>query len=88
MQTLDETMERQMTARPTGKPIPYLREWRDAKLMTAGELAERVERSRAAISRIEHGGSASYATIKAIASVLGVSTDELLYTAPSKKKGR
>ncbi|MGZ6387727.1 MAG: helix-turn-helix domain-containing protein [Ktedonobacterales bacterium] len=82
MTSPDETKAR----RQNGRPIPYLRAWRDAKLVTAGELATKTGKSRAAISRIEHGGGALYPTIKDIAAALGISTDELLHTNPEKRK--
>lgn len=71
-------------ARPHGRPIPYLRAWRDVKLITATELSEQADISRTALSRIEHGGNAAYSTIKKLADALGITTDELL-SAPKRK---
>lgn len=74
--------------RQNGRPVPYLRAWRDAKLISSGELAAKTGKSRAAISRIEHGGAALYATIKDIAAALDIPPDELLTVDPSKRKAR
>lgn len=75
---------RNAMGRPSGRPIPYLRAWRDAKLITATDLADRADVSRTALSRIEHGSNASYETIRKLATALGIAPEELL-SKPTKR---
>ncbi len=62
-----------------GRRLPYLRAWRDKKLMAQHELAEKSGLARATIARAEKGHEGvNYANIRKIAAALGISTDELL----------
>lgn len=56
----------------------HLRQIRERRFLTQGELAERVGMSRAAINRIEQGGEARMSTARKLAEVLEVDPEELI----------
>ena len=56
-----------------------LREWRERRLLTQRELAERVGMSTGQINRIERGiHEPRFSTIRKLAEALEVTTDELV----------
>lgn len=66
-----------------GRPLPYLKAWRMAKLMGQAELARAAGVTKGTMARAERGDEVvSFANIRKIAAALGVSTDELLSQAP------
>jgi transcriptional regulator with XRE-family HTH domain len=55
-----------------------LKEWRDRRYLTQGELAERAKVSRATISLLESGSRGpQYPIAKRLAEALGVTLDDL-----------
>lgn len=73
---------------PRGVTVPYLGEWRRARLMTQRELAEKAGVSRPTIARGEAGGSISYVHVRALADALSVSPDALRYEGPEARQGK
>ena len=67
--------------------ILRLREVRERLLLSQEELALRSGVSRSTVSRLERGlQEPTYATLKRLASALGVSSRTLLRPAPSQRK--
>lgn len=62
--------------------LPYLRAWREQRIMTQGELAERAGITSATISRIENGAGAKLRTIARLADALGISREQLIRSQP------
>ncbi len=54
-----------------------LREARESRWMTQGELAQRSGLSVTTISRLEHGGGVRVSNIKALAKALGVEPGDI-----------
>lgn len=66
-----------------GKPLPYLKAWRMAKLMGQSELAKAAGVTKGTMARAERGDEVvSFANIRKIADALGISTDDLLNKDP------
>ena len=66
-----------------GKPLPYLKAWRLEKLLGQAELARKVGVTKGTMARAERGDEVvSFANIRKIAEVLGISTDDLLNKNP------
>jgi DNA-binding XRE family transcriptional regulator len=60
-----------------GLPAPSLQAWRIKVGLTQLELAERAGVRRATITRIETGGPARIKTVRALATAMGCSIDDL-----------
>lgn len=73
-----------MTAdRVRGLALPYLRAWRLKKVVSQGELLGRTGMARSSLARAEKGDQVvSFASIQLLASALGISPDELVYSDP------
>jgi transcriptional regulator with XRE-family HTH domain len=67
-----------MATRTTLYQIPRLAEIRRAQFLTQGKLADKAKVSRASISAIESGKSATPETVQALATALGISREELV----------
>lgn len=73
-----------MARQAVGVPLPYLRAWRQRKLMTQMQLAEAAGVNPSTERRAEKGDEVvSYANVKKLAAALGVSTDDLRFRDPS-----
>lgn len=66
-------------------PLSYLRAWREAKLISQGELSERTGVAESTISKLEHGGRANMRTVGKLAEGLGIARQQLVYEQPSKE---
>ncbi len=61
-----------------------LKEWRQRRLLTQAELAERVEMTVGTINRIERGvHDPRFSTIRKLAAALDVAPDDLIVVEPS-----
>ena len=61
-----------------------LKEWRQRRLLTQAELAERVEMTVGAINRIERGvHEPRFSTIRKLAAALDVTPDDLIVNEPN-----
>ena len=61
-----------------------LKEWRQRRLLTQAELAERVEMTVGTINRIERGvHEPRFSTIRKLAAALEVTPDDLILDEPS-----
>jgi transcriptional regulator with XRE-family HTH domain len=61
-----------------------LKEWRQRRLFTQAELAERVEMTLGTINRIERGvHEPRFSTIRKLAAALDVTPDDLIVDAPN-----
>ena len=67
-----------MAGRTTLYAIPRLAELRLARFLTQGQLADKANVSRAAISAIEAGKKANPETVKRLAEALGITREELI----------
>lgn len=70
-----------------GEPVPHLRKWRRARLLTQQELAQKSGIARTTIARVELGAPAQFSTIRRLAQALEVAPQELL-GAPNTKDRR
>lgn len=63
-------------------PLPRLKEWRERRMLTQGELAQRAGVARATISRLERvyepWEGARFSTIRKLAAALDVQPEELM----------
>lgn len=72
-----------MAEKARGLPLPHLRAWRIKKLIGQSELADRAKLARATVTRAERGDEVvSFANIRKLAEVLGISADDLLNREP------
>jgi transcriptional regulator with XRE-family HTH domain len=72
-----------MAEKSRGLPLPHLREWRVKKLIGQSELADLAKIARATVTRAERGDEVvSFANIRKLAQVLGISPDDLLRKPP------
>ncbi len=55
-----------------------LREWRQRRLLSQGELADKADVGTATIARIEAGQGARLSTLRKLADALEITPDELL----------
>lgn len=64
--------------------VPFLRLWREYKLLSRAALAHEAGITEPAIEKLEMGRSmgARYATVQKLAKALGISTNELLHRKP------
>ena len=60
------------------KELVKLKEYREAKLLTQSELAEKAGVAIGVVSKAENGGKVSLGSIKKIAGALGVRADKLI----------
>lgn len=68
-----------MAEKVRGLPLPHLRAWRIKKLIGQSELADKAGLARATVTRAERGDTVvSFANIRKLAGVLGISPDDLL----------
>ena len=65
-----------------GQAVPYLKAWRDWKLLTQQELSVRADVAESTIVSIERGGNARLATIRKLATALGITPEELVRSNP------
>lgn len=65
-------------------PLPYLRAWRERKLLTRAALAEKSGVTESAIAKIEggHVAGVQFNTIHKLADALGITADQLISTQP------
>lgn len=70
------------TATTHGVALPHLRAWRDYRLLTQVQLAQRARISPRALISIELGGNARVSTIQRLADALRVTPARLAHTAP------
>jgi DNA-binding XRE family transcriptional regulator len=68
-----------------GLPVPYLKAWRDWRLLTQKELADKAKVSEATIVSIENGANARLITIRKLATALGITAEELAREMPGPK---
>ena len=72
-----------MAEKARGLALPHLRAWRIKKLIGQSELADKAALARATVTRAERGDTVvSFANIRKLAEVLGISADELLSEPP------
>lgn len=74
---------------PYGVRLPYLRAWREYRLMTQGMLEEATQHagakvSRYTITRIEDGKVTRIETVKRLAAALDVTPEQLCREAPAQ----
>jgi transcriptional regulator with XRE-family HTH domain len=75
-----------MAEKMRGLPLPHLKAWRIKKLIGQSELADRAGLARGTVTRAELGNQVvSFANIRRLAEVLGISPDELLSDPDSDK---
>jgi transcriptional regulator with XRE-family HTH domain len=67
--------------------LPHLRAWREKRVMTQTELAERSGVSLSTIVRVEHGQAAIVSTVRRLAEALKVTRDQLVNEDPEHTKG-
>lgn len=73
---------RERPARPV-----YFRHWREDAGLTQEELAERLDTTKSAISKLEHGHSkANQVTLEAFAAVIGCEPEDPLKWSPEQKR--
>lgn len=66
-----------------GRALPHLKAWRMHKLMSQTELAQRAGLAKSTVARAERGDEVvSFANIKRLAAVLGISGHELVEKHP------
>jgi transcriptional regulator with XRE-family HTH domain len=65
-----------------GLAVPYLRAWREARVLTQDELAEKSGVSAATISAAERGRSIQIPKIGRLAKALGIDRVTLVHTPP------
>jgi len=75
--------------KPGTVPIPFLRLWREYKLMSRAALAMAAGITEPAIEKIEAGRTtaARFSTAKKLATALGISPEDLLYHKPPTREG-
>jgi transcriptional regulator with XRE-family HTH domain len=66
--------------------LPYLRAWREKRVMTQNELAERSGVSLSTIVRVEHGQAAIVSTVRRLADALKLTRDQLVSEDPEQAK--
>jgi transcriptional regulator with XRE-family HTH domain len=64
--------------------VPHLRAWREHRLLTRAQLADKSGVSEAGIEKLESGRAAGarFTTVVKLAQALGVTTETLLTTSP------
>ncbi len=67
---------------PYGIPMPYLREWRMFRMYSQMELAKLAGLSNLTISHIESGRTASFTTVRAVATALNLTPEQLRFEVP------
>jgi len=68
-----------MAEKTRGLPLPHLKAWRVKKFLGQSELADKAGLARATVTRAERGDEVvSFANIRKLAEVLGISPDDLL----------
>lgn len=67
----------------TRVPLPYLRAWRLAKLLSQDELYAKTGVAKSTINKLEHGSQANMSTIGKLASGLDITRHQLVYEQPS-----
>ena len=65
-----------------GTAVPYLRAWREYRLLSQGELAQRGRVHRDTIVAAEHGRPIRLTTLGRLAKVLDVDRRDLVYQQP------
>lgn len=65
------------------QPVPHLKSWRLAKLLSQAKLAEQAHVGEITISRIENGEKANELTIYRLAQGLGITPHQLMNEEPS-----
>jgi DNA-binding XRE family transcriptional regulator len=65
-----------------GVALPSLREWRQRRLLTQVELAERAGVAAGTVTRAERGELVSYANVRKFAGILQVTPEQLQNEAP------
>lgn len=68
----------------SGFTIPYLRAWRNHRIMSQKELAEKAGITEATVSRLETGGRVRYSTVAKLADALGITREQLLRSEPKR----
>jgi transcriptional regulator with XRE-family HTH domain len=63
--------------RPTLATAPSLFYWRDRRMLTQDQLAQRSGVARSAIARLEAGGSARFSTLRKLAAALEIEPEVL-----------
>lgn len=67
-------------------PLPHLRAWRLAKMVSQDELSAQTGIAKATLSRLENGKqAANLVTVGKIADALGMTRQQLAYEAPSER---
>jgi transcriptional regulator with XRE-family HTH domain len=62
--------------------LPYLREWRQHRLLSQAELGEASSLSLVTISHLENGGQANFATVGKLAKALNITREQLVRERP------
>ena len=77
------TVNQQDDVGSTDFTLPYLKAWRNRRILTMRELAQSAGVAEATIVNLEKGGTARQSTIKKLARALGLAPEQLLYEDPN-----
>jgi transcriptional regulator with XRE-family HTH domain len=66
--------------------LPYLRAWREERVLTQDELSERSKVSKSTIVRVERGEVAIVSTVGKLAAALGLTREQLRSQNPNAAK--